>query len=403
MSTLTLDLVDQQLKAWQASIDIVAQNLTDLRALPIYQRLSGSPGFEKARLSGETAAKVDSALDLMCQLFEHLDRLYLVLNDTKHLRRELPSLFGADDKMRQIDRLLNTASIELPPINTPVASRGLLSIPVTERRIHPRELLESMIKAFDQAKSIVVEIDDSWRGLDMTITRAELEIADFKEKMVPAPQELLGAEARIKQIRKEIDEDPLKAKAAYATAIEPLLTRLRKELQEAVRVQNEARQGLEAARELYRKLVDTNTQAGAAQVDSQTKVAPGDLSSLRAPVDQPTMEALAKWLDTLTSKVADGQPKPVLIGLDRWKAQANQAARTAELALAANQSPINERRELRGRLQALKAKAQAMGLSERPELSELAARAAKMLYDTPTPLGPARDIVRQFERSLNGR
>src|SRR5882724_11580457 len=123
LPTLTLDQIDQQLKAWQASIDVVAQNLTDLRAYPIYQRLSGSPGFEKARLTGETATKVDAALDLMCQLFEHLDRLYLILNDAKHVRRELPSLFGAEDKLREIDRLLNTASIDLPSITMPVASR----------------------------------------------------------------------------------------------------------------------------------------------------------------------------------------------------------------------------------------------------------------------------------------
>ena len=401
--TLTLDQIDQQLKAWQASIDIVAQNLTDLRALPIYQRLSGSPGFEKARLAGETAVKVDAALDLMCQLFEHLDRLYLVLNDAKHVRRELPSLFGAEDKIRHIDRLLNTQSIELPPVTTPVASRGLLSIPVTERKVYPRELLESMMQAFDKAKSIVVEIDDTWRGLDMTITRAELEIADFKAKIVPTSPELLGAEARIKQIRREIDEDPLKARDAYTAAIEPLLARLRKELEEAVRARNEARQGFDAARDLYRKLVETNTQAVAAGVDSHAKVAPADLKSLRTPVDQATIDALGKWLDTLSSKIGEGMARPVLIGLDRWKAQGTQAMRTAELALAANQAPAGERRELRGRLQALKAKAQAVGMSERPELSELAARASKLLYETPTPLGEARDLVRQFERSLNER
>ena len=203
--TLSLDQIDQQLKAWQASIDVVAQNLTDLRALPIYQRLSGSPGYEKARLTGETATKVDGALDLMCQLFEHLDRLYLVLNEAKHLRRELPSMFGAEEKIRQIDRLFNTQSIDLPPVTTPVQSRGLLSIPVTERKVYPRELLESMMQAFERAKSIVVEIDDTWRGLDMTITRAELEVADLKEKMTPPPSELLGAEAAPLSLKKESD------------------------------------------------------------------------------------------------------------------------------------------------------------------------------------------------------
>ena len=221
--------------------------------------------------------------------------------------------------------------------------------------------------------------------------------------MFPRPPELLGTEARIKQIRKEIDEDPLKARDAYATAIEPLLTRLRKELQEVIRVRNEAQQGMDKARELFRKLVDTNSQAVAAGIESQAKVAAGDLSLLRSAVEQATLDALSKWLDTLAAKIAEGQPKPVLIGLDRWNAQATQAMRTAELALAANQAPVAERRELRGRLQALKAKAQAIGLSERPELSDLASRAARLLYDTPTALAEARDLVRQFERSLHGR
>ena len=71
---------------------------------------------------------------------------------------------------------------------------------------------------------------------------------------------------------------------------------------------------------------------------------------------------LGKWLETLASKINEGQAKPVLIGLDRWTAQAAQASRAAEIALAANQAPVAERRELRGRLQALKAKAQALGL-----------------------------------------
>jgi molybdopterin-guanine dinucleotide biosynthesis protein A len=388
------------LKAWQASIDVVAQNLTDLRTLPVYQRLSGAPGYEKARLAGETAEKVDAALDLMCQLFEHLDRLYLILNDAKHVRRDLPSIFGAEERMREIDRLLNTASIDLPPITTPVAARGLLSIPVTERKIRPHDLLAGMMQAYAQAKSIVIEIDDAWRGLDMTITRAELEIVDFKQKLTPPPQELLGAEARIRQIRKEIDQDPLNAKNVYSTAIEPLLNRLRKEFEEAVRVQNQARQGLDEARERLRNLVETNARAIAAGTESTMKVAPGDLV-LKTPVDPATIEALQNWLQTLAAKITEGMGKAVLIGLERWNAQAATAMRTAELASAANQAPALERRELRGRLQALKAKAQALGLSEQTELSVLAARASKLLYDTPTPLGEARDLVRQFERSLN--
>jgi hypothetical protein len=402
MPILTLDILDQQIESWQARIDVVAQNLTDLRALPIYQRLSGAPGFQKARLGGQTAGRVDGALDLMCQLFEHLDRLYLVLNSAKHVRRDLPSLFGGEDKMREIDRLLNYESIEMPPLTTPVSARNLLSIPVTERKIRPRDLLELMINAFEQAKAIVIEVDDAWRGLDSMVNRAELDIADFKSKLVPVPSELLAAEGRIRQIRKEIDEDPLGARSTYATAIEPLLVRLRNELAEAARVQREARQGLDRARGLFRKLVDTNNEAVLAAEEARTKLT-GSALPVKDPVDQPTLDALERWINTLESHFNQGEPKPVLIGLDRWNARVAETQRTSDSALQVNRIPIAERRELRGRLQALQAKALAHGQAEQTELTELGSKAAKLLYDTPTPLDEARDLVRQYERLINGR
>ena len=402
MPTLTLDILDQQIESWQARIDVVAQNLTDLRTLPIYQRLSGAPGFQKARLTGETIGKVDAALDLMCQLFEHLDRLYLILNSAKHVRKDLPSLFGSEDKMREIDRLLNADSIELPSITTPVSARNLLSIPVTERRIRPRDLLELMMKAFEQAKAIVLEVDDAWRGLDTMLNRAEYEVADFKTKLNPVPSELLTAEARIRQIRKEIDEDPLSARGTYATAIEPLLSRLRNEIAEAVRVQRDARQGLDRARELFRKLVDTNKEAAAAADEVRTKIS-GAAVPVKNAVDQPTLDAIEHWIATLEAKFNEGQPKPVLIGLDRWNARTAEMQRAADSSLQVNRIPIAERRELRGRLQALQAKANAQGMVERAELTELGSKASKMLYDTPTPLDAARDLVRQYERLINGR
>lgn len=402
MPTPTLDQIDQQLNSWQTSIDVVAQNLTDLRALPVYQRLSGAPGYERARLAGETAGKVDTALDLMCQMFEHLERLYRVLNDAKHVRQGLPSIFGGEDKLKEIDRLLNTASIELPPVTTPVTLRGLLSIPVTERRIRPRELLESMIQAFEQAKSIVVEIDDAWRTLDMKVTEAEIELADLKHQLVSMLADVTAAEARIQQIRKEIDNDPLNARNLYSTAIEPLLVRLRKEIKEAARIQQEARQGLESAQALLRKLMDVNTRAGAAANEVRTKISSPRVSAAE-PVDPALIEAMAKWADTLRTKFAEGHARPVLIGLERWNTRAREFAQMADAALNANETPIAERRELRGRLTALKAKAAAKGLAEDPALTELAAHAAQLLYQTPTPLEEAHDILRQFDKSLNTR
>jgi hypothetical protein len=181
-----------------------------------------------------------------------------------------------------------------------------------------------------------------------------------------------------------------------------LLARLRTELAEAVRVQREARQGLDRARQVFRALVDMNREAAAAADEARTKIT-GSAVPVKNPVDQATVDALERWITTLETKFNEGEPKPVLIGLDRWNARTAETQRAAESALQVNRIPIAERRELRGRLQALQAKASAHGQLERPELTDLGSRAAKLLYETPTPLDEARDLVRQYERLINGR
>jgi hypothetical protein len=65
--------------------------------------------------------------------------------------------------------------------------------------------------------------------------------------------------------------------------------------------------------------------------------------------------------------------------------------------------PIDTRQELRGRLDALTAKALAKGKAEEPVLTDLATQAREVLYSSPTDLDLAIDLVRQYERGLNQR
>jgi hypothetical protein len=56
-----------------------------------------------------------------------------------------------------------------------------------------------------------------------------------------------------------------------------------------------------------------------------------------------------------------------------------------ERAYAVNKAPLELRAELRGRLDALKAKALARGEAENATLSQLAEDAKRLLYTRPTP------------------
>jgi hypothetical protein len=61
---------------------------------------------------------------------------------------------------------------------------------------------------------------------------------------------------------------------------------------------------------------------------------------------------------------------------------------------------VEARNELRGRLDALKAKARAYGVAEKDGLAEAAQQAEKLLYTRPTPLERAAAAVTAYERML---
>jgi hypothetical protein len=59
------------------------------------------------------------------------------------------------------------------------------------------------------------------------------------------------------------------------------------------------------------------------------------------------------------------------------------------------------RNELRGRLDALKAKARAYALAELDDLVAIAEKAKSLLYQRPTPLQEAAASVAEYEAKLN--
>ena len=64
---------------------------------------------------------------------------------------------------------------------------------------------------------------------------------------------------------------------------------------------------------------------------------------------------------------------------------------------------MEARNELRGRMEALKAKARAFGVAEGREANELGSKAEALLYARPTPVQQAAAAVAQFEVWLRGQ
>jgi hypothetical protein len=74
----------------------------------------------------------------------------------------------------------------------------------------------------------------------------------------------------------------------------------------------------------------------------------------------------------------------------------------AQAIVTASRAPIETRNRLRGMLDAYQVKAGRLGLVEDPDLAELFARARDALYQAPTDLEQAGELVRRYQERVSG-
>ncbi len=377
----------------------------DLHDLPTYQRLSGVSGFPKAQLTGSTEARVTPAIAAMNDLFQHFDLLLSTIDKAAALRSSVPRFLGSEQKVREIEQLLTGASIQLPAVQTPLAQRGLLSASETGNAIAPLALLALMTEAFQVAKDVVLAVDEAWSRLEPTLVAAETQTTSLQNLAdslgMGSLSELSVARQKIASLRQSIETDPLGVSTNFHREIEPLIARVKTTLGQLVKQQTQIRDQIAIAHNLLKQLVELHRQAEAAFAESREKVV--DHSTLQTPLAQENIDALETWLTRLESKFAEGLLNPVCVGLENWTAKVKDYIMAEKRAAQANKAPLETRAELRGRLDALKAKALARKLAEDARLAELAQQAKQLLYTRPTPLEQAAELVSQYEKYLNNQ
>ncbi len=395
--------IDQLIADWKNKVNIAGQNLLELQELPTYQRLCGSFGFPPVKLTGITATRVTPALEAMNDLFQHFDLLVQTVDKAIKLRQQLPR-FLSTQKIAEIAQLLTGASIELPMVQTPLAQRELLTGAIATK-ITPAQLLEVMQNAFSVARDAVLAVDDAWKQMEVMLADAEAEIFFLQNLAMSLNQdcqsELIQAASTLAYLCRSIEQDPLGTSAVFQQQVQPMLAGVKATLEQVIKQQHQIREKLATASNLLEQLKEIHVKAIAAFAECQDKVL--DQSILLPPLPENQIEALRQWLMKLETKLAEGLVNPIIVGLDNWTIKAREYIASEQQAYAVNNAPLQTRRELRGRLDALQAKALARGLIEDPILTELALQAKQLLYSRPTPLNKAAELISQYEKRLNGK
>jgi hypothetical protein len=399
---MTLDEIDAAIANWHARLTSAAQNLMDLHALGTYQRLAGSDGQVKAVLTGATAARVHPILNAMGTLFQNFDCLKETIDRAESIRQSISPLFGSEQKVREIQDLLYGKSVRLPAVPVPMEQRSLLGAVENVESITPDDLMNAMVHGFVVARDTVLAVDAAWEKLGAIIDHAVEDLAACRAQAaqwkLPAP-ELDAAELALETVRAQAESDPLTSIAEFDTAVAPALENAHRAFEELRRRYGQIAANLQAAGARLRELEQIHKEAVDSWTERREKVSlPNEPA---APQPPEIMQAIRDWLERLNSKFNQGMLDPIAVGLERWNKSAIDCVSLERAAYAANRSSLEMRNELRGRLDALKAKARGRGVVENNELSKLALEAGEMLFSRPTPLEKASTLVIEYERVLN--
>lgn len=111
--------------------------------------------------------------------------------------------------------------------------------------------------------------------------------------------------------------------------------------------------------------------------------------------------ALGPRLDRIRAQAASGPEEAAFASLTAWQHEADEVLADAKRVAAANAAPLGRRNELRGLLDAYRAKAAASGGGEDGGLTRLHAAAEDVLYTAPCDLDRAEALMRDYVVAVN--
>ncbi len=402
---MTLDEIDNLLADWQAKLSVASNNLLELDALTTYKRLSGAGNLPPAKLAGTTLSRVQPALDAVTELWTSLQALNDVVARATEMRKAIPRLWVSDSALRAIYEVLTGPSIKLSAAVTPLAQRGLLSVPEQHTTMTPTDLLALMSSTFEPAKRVILEVDAAWTRLEPELAACESEARTLQsigdllgESALP---ELVAVRQRLAASQLLVQSDPLGVTTNLAQGIKPLLQAVRDRLGALKAQRDQVQNDLSRGRQRLQVLNELHEQCCSALAECRNRIA--NSSGLCEPINQTALDDLATWLKTLEDTVQQGRWQPAGVGIKRWLQTAEAYIATETSSYQANKNPLEMCAEMKGRLASLRAKEQAYagrGIVIDADTEGLATKAERMLALRPTPLAEAAALVTEYEKRI---
>jgi chromosome segregation ATPase len=316
-----------------------------------------------------------------------------VVDDADALARKSGMLSNRD---AEVVAMLTGPSIKLPVISVPVQQRGLLDNSERQGVAEPRAVLESMIKAFDVARSTVAAIDSADNALKIRTGALRRTIDELKNWSSAEGFEL---DLATLPALENLESDPLRALDQIAAAEKSIETLSARRAAIVAEIANfEAMLGKATA-----ALAELRTAIGAAKTLA-TECASAFEGGTPAldPLAERSPAELETWLETLRATRKAHRLKAALIGLSKWEEVRAGQAKAVRMTTDACRRLVAAREDTLGRLRALRAKGQALAATRTspPSLLALEVQAKTATRRTPYAPAGAEAAVKAYEDAL---
>ena len=359
---MNVEQLDQRLRSLGEAESELAGQLVELDDDPTFKLLAGGPR------SGVTRERLDAILKEAPQLWPRFTKFREALVAIRDLRGDRSRL---DDEVKvELAAQLSGAEADCANLCESVRSLrdGVTAVEARWREVVPR---------VDRGRALLARLQAG---------------SDADASGDPALDALAD---QLDAVEQSLAEDPLGVDSNRLDALDAA-THIAEQRSAAMQRNRDALPAdIERGRRLVDELRAMRTEAVEAAEASRVKIR--NPVGLRPVPDLAFDELTAAWI---AARDAPGGWLPRRRALDRFLAQIEAQRLVLAAARSANRAPLARRNELRGLLDAYRAKAAATGRAEEEQFAALARAAQQELHIAPTDLARAEDLLQSLSTLL---
>ncbi len=405
------DEVDRALARLGAEHEAIETSLLAL------QDHAGRRLLEGAELTGTTKERWAAAEQEITRLWAYFDAYADALNSARELRarRRWPSR----EELVELTELLRGESVTIaggaPASGAPASLTGPGRL---SEHFSLKALVDRMNELYASSLDMVVASDSVWSALPARIDMLSAELARTRElgKAVgvrpgehPAGDDLDRITGELTALRAQVVSDPLAFWRPTPGSSAPgggrpdterydrearALEEVRREIDAVLGVRQDAELRLGKLRDLLSRADRTLAEARAARGEVLAKIAASEVPAVSGP---PTV--LQEQLATAAEYRRSAQWHRLSPLLESLEQKAEDELMRARASLEKVTQPLAVRAELRGRLDAYRAKVARHGAAEDPLLIERYDAARRMLWSAPCDLRVAEQAVLRYQHA----